>query len=95
MDKIQLPDESKFILVAINNHTFKPSFTPEEKGWIAILEEENLVTITKDTQGGYIKGKLTTHGLAYLTQNPELKNPSFWDDKHAVIDHFINVIKFW
>ena len=55
MDKIQLPDECKFILVTINNHTFKPSSTPEEKGWIAILEEENLVTVTKDTQGCYIK----------------------------------------
>ncbi len=95
MSKSQLPDECKLILVAINNRTFHPSFSPKEKGWLAILEEESLITVTKDTQGGYIKGELTNKGLAYLTQNPELKNPSFWDDKHAVIDHFINVIKFW
>lgn len=95
MDKIQLPDESKFILVGIAKHLFCPSHTPEENGWIAILEEENLISVTKDTVGGYIKGELTTKGRAYLATNPELKNPSFWDDKHAVVDHFINVIKFW
>lgn len=92
MEKIELPDECKFILVSIANKTFKPTFKPEENGWLAILENENLIKLTKDSKGGYITGKLTTRGLAYLTSNPKLKNPSFWDDKHALVEHLINII---
>ena len=27
-----------------------------------------------------------------MLENPKLKDPSFWDDKHALVDHVINII---
>lgn len=92
MEKIELPDECKFILLCIANKSFRPTLKEEEKGWLAILEKEGLIELIKDAKGGCITSKLTTNGRAYLTANPKLKNPSFWDDKHALVDHLINFV---
>lgn len=90
MEKIELPDECKFILLSIANKKFQPTLKEEEKGWLAILENEGLIEQKKDAKGGCIVSRLTTKGIAYFADNPQLKNPSFWDDKHALVDHLIN-----
>ena len=92
MEKIELPDECKFILLCIANNTFHPTLKEEEKGWLAILEHEGLIKQIKDAKGGCIISELTTKGRAYLAANPKLKNPSFWDDKNALVDHLINLV---
>lgn len=92
MERIELPDECKFVFISIANKTFQPTLKEEEKGWLAILESEGLIKQIKDTNGGCITSELTTKGRAYLAANPKLKDPSFWDDKHALVDHLINFL---
>ena len=93
MNKIELPDESKLLFVGIANKKFKPTFKQEETAYLSVLEDNRLIKQKKDEQGNCIQAELTTKGLAYITMNPQLKNPSFWDDKHAVVDHVINFIE--
>ena len=92
MDKSELPDESKLLFVGIANKKFKPTLKQEETAFLSVLEKNGLIKQVKDSQGNCIKTELTTEGLAYITMNPQLKNPSFWDNKHAVVDHVINFI---
>lgn len=92
MEKIELPDECKALLLAMAK---VPHVCPNHKDdtdkWLEVLSYYGLVEGTRNSQGEYILARLSQKGKTYLTLNPELKNPSFWDDKHAIISHICNL----
>ena len=93
MDKIELPNESKALLYAMSEHShIKPNLNDDTSKWLDVLSYYELIEGTKDEQGKFITVSLSQKGKVYLTLNPELKNPSFWDDKHAVVDHIFNLL---
>lgn len=93
MDKIELPNECKALMLAMSG---KPHIEPNHKDdtdkWLEVLEYYELISGAKNEQGLYMIAELSQKGRVYMTLNPELKNPSFWDDKHAVADHVFNLL---
>lgn len=93
MEKIELPDECKVILLAISRTGFiMPNHMDDTDKWLDVLSLYGFVQGPKNEQQQYIRAELTQKGKVYLTLNPELKNPSFWDDKHAIVDHVFNIL---
>lgn len=93
MDKIELPDECKALMLAMSKEShIEPNHNDNSDQWLCVLEYYGLITGVKNEQDCYIIAQLSDKGKVYLTLNPKLKDPSFWDDKHAVIDHVFNLI---
>lgn len=97
MEKIELPDECKALMLAMSNVPhIEPNRDEDLDKWLRVLEYYELVKGIKNEQDNYIIAELSDKGKVYLTLNPKLKNPSMWDDKHAIIDHvfdLLNLIK--
>jgi hypothetical protein len=70
----------------------EPDLGDDTSKWLEVLSYYDLIEGTKNEQDKFIIAFLSQKGKVYLTLNPELKNPSFWDDKHAVIDHVFSLI---
>lgn len=93
MDKIKLPEECKALLYYMSDKThIEPEHNVESDKWLEVLEYYELVTGVKNEQGHFIIAELTPKARVYMLENPKLKDPSFWDDKHALVDHVINII---
>lgn len=93
MDKIDLPNECKVLMLAMSKRSYiEPNHEDDIDKWLEVLEYHELITGTKNEQDLYIDAELTQKGHVYITLNPELKNPSFWDDKHAIVDHIFNLL---
>jgi hypothetical protein len=93
MEKIELPDECKALLYAMSeNLHIEPDLGDDTSKWLEVLSCYELIEGIKNEQGKFIIASLSQKGKAYLALYPDLKNPSFWDDKHAVIDHVFSLI---
>lgn len=93
MDKIELPNECKALMLAMSEHPhIEPNHKDNSDKWLEVLEYYGLIKGMKNEQDLYIIAELSQKGRVYMTLNPELKNPSFWDDKHAVVDHIFNLL---
>ena len=78
MDKITLNDNCKRLLKEIKRGSYQDILEPdiEDLNFLKTKGLINAVAITPD----YVVS-LTDKGKAYLHSNPNLKNPSIWDDK--------------
>ena len=93
MDKIKLPEESKALLFLMSDKShIEPNISGEATKWLDVLEYYGFIKGTKNMQGNYIIAEITQKGKVYLIENPKLKDPSFWDDKHKLLDHLIGII---
>ena len=87
MEKIALNDNCKAIIYAIKNDTYKERDADSED--INLLHTLGLIDVTSTIDGDFVDG-LTVKGQAYLHSNPDLKNPSIWDDKKYWINTAIS-----
>lgn len=89
MDKIYLNDNCKAIIYAIKNDTYEERDADSED--INLLHTLGLIDVTYTKDGDFVDG-LTDKGRAYLHSNPDLKNPSIWDDKKYWINTAISIL---
>lgn len=77
MEKIELPDECKVILLAMSRTGFiMPNHVDDTDKWLEVLSLYEFIQGQRNEQHRYIRAELTRKGKVYLTLNPELKNPS-------------------
>lgn len=94
MNKIKLKENQKIILNALKRCEYSNSIPDEDIDDIIVLMEFNLVKAIEvsDKSGRmFICPELTDKGRAYMVLNPDLKNPSIWDDKKYIINTIISV----
>ena len=89
MDKIYLDDNCKEILKEIKDNRYENDSNKDCEE-LNILKNLGLINATK-TLKGYIVIGLTDKGREYLYNNPNLKNPSIWDDKKYWITTAISI----
>ena len=89
MDKISLNDNCKAIINAIKNDTYEEKIADSED--INLLHTLGLIDVISTKDGDMVDG-LTDKGRAYLHSNPDLKNPSIWDDKKYWINTAISIL---
>ena len=90
MEKIKLNDNCKRLLKEIKSGLYQDILEPD-------IEDLNLLKIlglikAVNTTTGFVVTGLTDEGRAYLHSNPDLKNPSIWDDKKYWINTAISVL---
>ena len=90
MEKIKLNDNCKRLLKEIKSGSYQDILEPdiEDLNFLKTRGFINAVAINPDC---VVQG-LTDEGRAYLHSNPNLKNPSIWDDKKYLINTGISVI---
>ena len=91
MERIYLTKSCKRILQAIKNKKYSniPKNDTED---LLLLEQMGLVDVKWCEFGFAIIVNLSNKGVAYMRVNPELKNPSIWDDKKYWINTVISVL---
>jgi hypothetical protein len=90
MEKIKLNDNCKRLLKEIKNGSYQEGLDSDLED-LNLLDTMGFINATK-TFSGYVVTGLTDEGRAYLHSNPDLKNPSIWDDKKYLINTAISVI---
>lgn len=92
MEKIELPKDCRRILKALYENNYDTNQVPEID-WPAfkILKQRGFVKYVSIENGGIIAPTITERGEAYLAENPELKNPSIFDDKKYWINLAISI----
>ena len=90
MEKKELTKNAKLFLRAISQGTEIP-VTDSNKGDLILLKEEGLISF-EISMNGYQYPVLTQKGIAYVHVNPELKNPSIWDDRKFWISTGISIV---
>ena len=88
MDKITLNDNSKRLLKEIKSGSYQEGLESDLED-LNFLKTRGFIKATP-TFSGYIITGLTDEGKAYLHSNPNLKNPSIWDDKKYWINTAIS-----
>ena len=89
MEKITLSDNCKRLLKEIKSGLYQDILEPDIED-LNFLKTEGLIDAVAITTDYMVKG-LTDKGRAYLYSNPDLKNPSIWDDKKYWINTAISV----
>lgn len=79
MDKITLNNNCKRLLKEIKNGSYQIGLESDIED-LNFLNTKGLIDAIQ-TFDGYVITGLTDEGRAYLHSNPNLKNPSIWDDK--------------
>lgn len=90
MEKIKLNDNCKRLLKEIKSGLYQDILEPDIED-LNFLKTEGLIDAVVITTDFMVKG-LTDKGRAYLHSNPNLKNPSIWDDKKYLINTVISLI---
>lgn len=90
MERIELNKTCKKILQAIKNNDYKKYENCYED--ILVLIYHELVTGTEGIGRKFINLQLTKKGIAYITWNRKLKNPTIWQDKKFWIATAISII---
>ena len=88
MEKIKLNDNCKRLLKEIKSGSYQVPDSDTDD--VMTLNALGLIDITQTKDGIIIDG-LTDEGRVYLHSNPDLKNPSIWDDKKYWINTAISV----
>ena len=92
MDKIELTTKSKRILLALSKNEELEYKDSDENDYL-LLEQEGLINLDWTFDGPL--PDITNKGKAYVHVNPELKNPSIWDDKKYLITTGISLVAFF
>ena len=92
MERIELSKRSKNILFALKANKYPATIPAEDINDITVLIEEGLIKATSLLNNHYSAASLTQKGKAYLQCNPQLKNPSIWEDKKYWITTSISVL---
>lgn len=93
MEKIKLTPRSKEILFDLQSNRYSPNISDEDMNDIISLIEYGFIIANKFAGcNKYTNARLTRKGIAYLHNNPKLKNPSIWDDKKYLITTLISLI---
>ena len=79
MEKIELNDNCKKLLNKIKNGSYQQGEKADFED-LNFLKTKGFIKAIATTSGFIVTG-LTEEGRAYLHSNPNLKNPSIWDDK--------------
>mgnify|MGYP003509889585 FL=1 len=90
MEKITLNDNCKRLLKEIKSGSYQEGIESDLED-LNFLNTKGLINAIQ-TLNGYVITGLTDEGRAYLHSNPDLKNPSIWDDKKYLINTAISVI---
>jgi hypothetical protein len=90
MEKIKLNDNCKRLLKEIKSGSYQEGIESDLED-LNFLNTKGLINAIQ-TLNGYVITGLTDEGRAYLHSNPDLKNPSIWDDKKYLINTAISVI---
>lgn len=90
MDKIKLNNNCKKLLKEIKNDSYCNSLESDLED-LNLLKTLGLIKAVA-TNTGYVVTGLTDEGRAYLHSNPDLKNPSIWDDKKYWINTAISIL---
>ena len=90
MEKIKLTKRGKEILLLLSEKKYKPQEMDKEE--LNLLTIEGLGKGNKISGDVYITYQLTDYGKAYLLSNPQLKNPSIFDDKKYIVTTIISII---
>ena len=90
MEKTELTYKAKLVLRVINSGRNFPFIKPFRDDLI-LLQEEGLISLIK-SEDDHLYAYLTSKGVKYLLLNPDLKNPSIWDDKKYWITIGISVV---
>ena len=91
MDRIELNYNCKQILLLLRSNR-KNEISNVDNDDINLLIILDLISAVKLTDGNYCNPLLTEKGRAYIHWNPELKNPSIWDDKKYWITTSIAIL---
>lgn len=94
MDKRELSTDCKKILLSLHKGEYPSRVPDEDYDKFTLLEVEGLVTSvkTKGVDKAELHApRLTEEGLAYITANPTLSNPSIWDDKKYLINTIVSL----
>lgn len=95
MEKIKLTPNAKKILRELKHADYPQVIFKEDNDDMMLLADYGLITLSKSTgwfAGSYNCQGLTVKGRAYLYANPQLKDPSIWDDKKYWITTAISFI---
>jgi hypothetical protein len=93
VEKIKLTPRSKEILFDLQSNRYSPDISDEDMNDIISLIEYGFIIANKFVScNKYTNARLTSKGIAYLHNNPKLKNPSIWDDKKYLITTLISLI---
>ena len=83
MEKIELNNNCKKLLNKIKSGSYQQGEKADLED-LNFLKTKGLIKAIATTSGIIVTG-LTAEGRAYLHSNPNLKNPSIWDDKKYLI----------
>jgi hypothetical protein len=89
MEKITLNDNCKRLLKEIKSGSYQEGIESDLED-LNFLNTKGLINAIQ-TLNGYVITGLTDEGRAYLHSNPDLKNPSIWDDWKYWINTAISV----
>lgn len=92
MDKIKLSKEEKQFLLALNNSDTKMNFDNLTRAHLFFLEQQGFIELFETEYGKIVHVVLTDFGKSYLLENPELKNPTIFDDKKFWITTSISIV---
>ena len=95
MEKIKLSKDSKRILLSLNNGNYGDIVPEKDLEVFNLLEVEGFVKSARTKGDNHVEmltPRLTDEGKAYITANPDLSNPSIWDDKKYLITTIISAI---
>lgn len=83
MKRVRLSKNSKRILLSLKENHYHPSVPDNDVNDFLILREMEFVSCVvasdKDSTS-YLAPRLEPKGLAYIVENPKLKNPSIFYD---------------
>ena len=90
MERIKLSEKGKMILNAIHNNNGSEKQYLKEYDEIQTLIFYDLVSGDELMDNSFWDIQLTPKGEEYFRLNPNLKNPSIWDDKKYIITTIIS-----
>ncbi|MFR9546186.1 MAG: hypothetical protein SNJ29_11495 [Rikenellaceae bacterium] len=91
MEKIFLSKEEKRLLAPILSKGFGANFSDEDNQWLYLLEEKGFIHTNKCEGGSVYTASRTDYAVAYVAFNPDLSNPSIWDDKKYLVTTAISL----
>ena len=90
--KIKLTERGKEILLLLDHEEYILQDTDEEAKELLFLTIEGLIGSKTQIASQYPIVYLKPKGKAYLLSNPNLDNPSIWDDKKFKISTLLSII---
>ncbi len=91
MEKIELTKDEKRLLKYLISEKSMTNISKSDEKWLYVLEQKKIIGTNK-SDSGILRAYISEFGEAYCTFNPNLNNPSMWDDKKYIINTAISAI---